>query len=99
MKPDWITFVAVLLACNHARDLPKVMPLPSHWPDVIAPHLEPHTQQSCAATNAGPTPEFVAQHVETEPTNVSTSHAPAMEDFSTVPILDLHPHIPEATNA
>jgi hypothetical protein len=47
----------------------------------------------------GPTPEFVAQHVETKPINASTSHASTMEDFSIAPIPDLRPHVPEATNA
>jgi hypothetical protein len=45
----------------------------------------------------GPTPEFVAQHVETEPTIASTSHAAAMEDFSIVPIPYACPHVPETT--
>jgi hypothetical protein len=35
--------------------------------------------------------------VETEPTIASTSHVVAMEDFSTVPIPDTCPHVPEAT--
>jgi hypothetical protein len=47
----------------------------------------------------GPTPEFVAQHVETEPTNASTSHGPTVEDFSTAPIPDLRTPVPKATNA
>jgi len=98
MKLDWITFIVVLLACNHARDMLQMMPRPSHWPDVIAPHLVPHTQQSCVATNVGPTTEFFAQHVETEPTNAYTTHATAIEDFSTAIILDFRPHVPEAAN-
>jgi hypothetical protein len=67
-----------------ARDLPpsNVMPHESYSPNIIASHIKPHIQQSFAATNVGPTPEFVAQHVEIEPTIVSMSHAAAMENFS-----------------
>jgi len=51
-----------------ARDFPpsNVMPRESYSPDVIdspnviGSHMEPHIQQSFAAPNVGPTPEFVA---------------------------------------